>query len=215
MDPSGLIPQDPLFVEYIRARDRYNRDLFEYYQRLLQVLLLVGEELYANGVAGLDRFPWLQAFNCNCTAERGINGLCVPAIPGGLQGANFPVNWPRLANAMRYSQQNYGSFDDWWLVDGSSFNVHGLGVPSPWLFLSTEAFYGSETAALAEIIHEPLHDLAQYGPDWFQHANINEIMGDWQTYVYFLTRTTCNGKSLWDRILEWAGPRPTRPDILR
>ena len=58
---------DPLGLDEI---DDYHRDLFNYYQSLMQVMILVGDELHANGTANLGKkFPWLDG-KYNCTGGR-------------------------------------------------------------------------------------------------------------------------------------------------
>ena len=249
VDPSGLMPPDSIMdrrlgindgyyrsrdrmAEYNRAMDKYNRELFAYYQRLLEIILQVGEELWKNGMAGVARrFPWLDLTGCKCTEVPG----CIAGPDGEsslyvrvseqAQKSPFPVQWPRLAKAMRYSQRQYGDFDDWWLLDASSLNVHGIwflgGGLFPWIFLSDEQFYGTEGQALVDMIHEPLHDFRMYG---IGHGDeLKEIVpadknpaaspygSDWEQMRDFFQSTRCGGKSLWQQLLDRAGPRPVKP----
>lgn len=174
-----------------------------------------------------NRFPWL-AGSYNCTEGRGYvkgsDGESVLGVePEGSIKHPFPVNWDDLREAIVYSMRHYGDFDDWWIVDGSSFNLHGtyiLGV-FPYLFLRDEQFYGSEFGALSDMIHEPMHDVCMYGPG--HGGPEKEIVpmivpskskyGSAYDQLYWFLKTAVddNGVSLWSKILTWIGPRPTEP----
>jgi len=220
--------------EQQRAMEEYNLALFGYYQRLLQILPLVGDELYTNGMEGLGaRFPWLRPGTDKYTDapgwQRGTDGesaLYVQLNPN-MAKRPFPINWPRLAQAIRYSMRHYGTLDKWVLANTSSMNPHGLfiGIFPP--VLSTEQFYGTPNAALADLIHEPLHDLCMYGGvyPWPGHTVIKDIVptggvggepkskygSDLEQLIDFLDTAEPGNRSLWDRILHQAGPRPHKP----
>jgi hypothetical protein len=221
--------------EYDAAMVQYNHELFDYYQQLMQVLVLVGDELALNGIAGVcSRYPWL-AGNYNCTAGRGMEkGSDNESVLGVEREYSmkrpFPVNWFDLREAMIYSMHNYGNFDDWWIVDRSSFNLHGTYIFAfwPYLYLSDDQFYGKEFDALADLIHEPLHDIYMYGP--FHGGPEKEIVpmivaaesrygsSFEQLYWFLVTAVDEDDSSLWSKILIWAGPRPTvplKPEILQ
>jgi hypothetical protein len=199
--------------------------LFAYYQRVLGMLRHVGDHLAKHGMNGLhDEFPWLHVVNHNCTDEAGStsvadgeSALRVVTKPGR-RPIVFPVHWARLVAAMEYSMISYGNSRYWATINASSFNLHGLAIPWPIIYIDKDAFYGPEDMALAILIHEPLHDLSQYGPG---HDGIREIVpcvdgakspygSDWEQFVDFLKNAKgCPAKlSLWQQILRAAGPRP-------
>ena len=110
-----------------RIMHEVNTQLFAYYQRLMQTLIGMGDELYANGIGGLNaRFPRISAkYNCNhaCGKTLGEDGESALAVESpGRRKSPFPYNWPALREAILYSQDNYGSLDKWWLL-GTHF-VH-------------------------------------------------------------------------------------------
>ena len=207
-----------------------DEEKFAYYQSLLQVMLLVGQELHGNGMANLDqRFPWL-AGNYSTTAGRGgLTGLdgesVLKALKNGNVKAVFPSDWMLLEKAIRYSQQNYGQFNDWWLVDYSSTNLHGfwfippLGL-TPWILLDRSVFNASPEQAIEAMIHEPLHDFANHG---FDHDKLMgrivtldhegypapSVYGSaFEQYIDFLKHTKDeNGVSLWEKLKDWATKR--------
>ena len=220
---------------YSSAMDKYNRELFSYYQRLMHILLLVGDELAANGIRGVNsRFPWL-AGSYNRTDGRGYvrgpDGESVLGVePEHGQKHPFPVNWNGLRKAIIYSMRNYGDFDDWWIVDASSINLHGTYIMGwfPYIFLSDEAFHGSEFSALSDMIHEPMHDVCMYGrghggPEkeivpMVVPATSEYGSAFYQLHWFLKTAVDSEGVSLWSKILKWAGPKPvkpTKPNILQ
>lgn len=205
---------------------KYHQELFDYYQRLLQVLVDIGEHLATGGLAAaIEEFPWLAGeYPCssNHGDEIGEDGESRLAVElAGRSKHPFPAQWPLLRDAILYSTQHYGKFSNWWLVQGSSFNLHGLFIPFPFLFLSDEQFFGDEYAALQDLIHEPLHDQRMYG---FGHrSQAKEIVsmvvpadspyGDafYQLHWFLKTAQDEQGTSLWSKILQHAGPRPQPP----
>ncbi|MEZ6104487.1 MAG: hypothetical protein R3E01_36585 [Pirellulaceae bacterium] len=220
--------------------------MFDYKQRILQQLLLVGDELALNGISGVnERFPWL-AGNYSCNTGRGM-------LPGPDEGQSqlfvvskggpvydFPVQWSRLRSAIRYSQENYGKYSDWWVVNRSSQNLHPFVLTGLlWIYLSDEQL--KDDFGIVDLIHEPLHDWNQYGfghggdfsqnwrmignPKWwFGKSDLNDIVptiipskqlggSDFERFYNFLiyTTDTNTGKSLWRRIHDCVGDKPQRP----
>ena len=222
---------DPLGLDEI---DDYHRDLFNYYQSLMQVMILVGDELHANGTANLGKkFPWL-AGKYNCTGGRGAiagkdrESILFVQIPYRAKEP-FPILWPELANAIRYSQKEYGDFEDWILVEGASLNLHGLWFlvitnGYPWLHLGKEPFLRGPREAIETIIHEPQHDFCNYGA--YHDGGMQNIVpcdaegvpadskygSAYEQYIDFLQATKDEqGVSLWEKMGKWVGRKPIKP----
>jgi hypothetical protein len=221
---------DPLGLDEI---DTYHRDLFNYYQSMMQVMTLVGNELHSNGISNIGKqYPWLSG-QYNCSRSRGAvagkDGESELAVQTESREKDpFPIQWPKLAKAMSYSQREYGKFADWSLTDGSSYNLHGLwflgGSLDPRLHLGKEPFLAGPREAIETLIHEPMHDLGNYG---FGHGggmgNIvpletqgypasSKYGSAYEQYVDFLQAAKDqNGVSLWDKLKQWVGPMPTKP----
>ena len=247
IDPSGLQPptdaqKQQAWDDYDAAMARYEKDLvayqkkkFEYLMTLARVSRLAGDELWDNGDQGLRRrFEWLQGID-NCTTDRGtlLSGKdheSMLQIRGSKPRIPFPGNWRRLSQAIKYSDDNYGKFENWVVIDGGSFNPHGLFVaPLANIRLNQDVLNNfGEELAVAELIHESLHDLVNYGPG---HNGIAQIVptgedengehigrkpkspfgSDWEIFVKFAQNAQCNGKTLWVRLKDWAGGPPKKP----
>ena len=209
------------------TQEEYDEKLFNYYQSLMQVMLLVGNELSANGISNIGKlFPSLSG-NYNCTTSNGTTGLSVTNSAGAIK--IFPPSWPNLASAISYSQSTYGDFSDWWLHDKSSSNPHGtyLGIVIPWLFLDKQIFRGSEIGGIDALIHEPCHDPSRYGighgdgmsdllpcVDYFGRPipPTSPFGTTWEQFIDFLQTTKDQNRvSLWEKMLQLAGPKPIPP----
>jgi len=214
-------------ANYNRLLEKYNRELFAYDKRVIHLLLLVGEELYLHGIAGANKkFPELYIVNTNCTSATGITmgangGSALQAIAGSLV-APFPSDWPSIYKAILHFERYYGNFSSWWLNESKSLNLHGLFIPSPWIFLLREHFYSATETAIYTLIHEPMHDPSQHGAG---HGTIKDVVptggvggmpisrhgSQMEQLINFMRVTKCNGKSMWQRILDAAGPAPIPP----
>ena len=185
----------------------------------MQQMWLVGDRLYSGGKALLNSdLPWYSDPYTTVNDHNGWTGNLSAQVGSSVINP-FPVNWPRLASAITYSMTNYDTIalDEVTLIDGSSFNIPGI----PGINIDKDAFYGSEYYAVMTLIHEPLHDASQFG---LGHDGIKEIVdvdgapaaspygSDYKQFATFTQAATrIDGSSLWDRILEEAGPRPIEP----
>lgn len=168
------------FVAGYYRQFAHEKRLFNYYQRIMQSLLLVGNHLFSNGMSGLDfQYPWLGG-TVNVSGSSGSSTGGLYASHPTLGSKQFPEKWARLADAIQYSMQTYGEIDDWTIVEGDSFNLHGLYLAwAPTINLSASAFFSSnEHNAIRDLIHEPLHDQFKYG-----YGHYNEISNIVNTLV--------------------------------
>ena len=95
--------------------------LLDYYQRIMQQILLVGDQLNDNGIGGLSQeMPWYSIINSQTGGRGGAGGL-YSQLPYGNKNP-FPSNWLTLEEAMLYSMRNYRK-TGWFGVD----------VGTPWL----------------------------------------------------------------------------------
>ncbi len=130
------------------------------------------------------------------------DGVCI----GQVGSKPFPPNWPRLRDAMQYYLDNYDFFgpSGITLVDQSSMNLPFI----PGVSIDISQFTGQEYGALQVLIHEPLHDIGQYG---LGHGEIKEIVGptgkptdpngsDYDQFIDYLRDTRVSGETLWNRL---------------
>jgi hypothetical protein len=116
-----------------------------------------------------------------------------PEVPGLSQN--------QVAALMRHMQyaQRYDTIG-WWgvrLHDTSSSNWPVI----PGISLDVKTFYGSEFAALQDLIHEPMHDAG------FFHGHINPVVGSYsmdnyyqRLYDYLKSVRSEDGTSLWSEL---------------
>jgi len=126
----------------------------------------------------------------------------------------FPKTWPRVGKniSIFINSKDYTTigFNDVWIIP--SLPLGSANWPFvPGMSIDEEAFHGQTERAIAELLHEMMHDFGSdqgYGTG-LGHGTIDLIMSDFEEFVVFLKMTKCNGTSLWDLILQQAGPRPT------
>jgi hypothetical protein len=225
--PGGFIP---LLITGIivptkpSAGSVYNQSLMDYYQRVMQQMVKVGEELYTGGINNLNnrspRYRGPFGFPSLNTSSGRSGNLFSQVTPTSVRRP-FPKNWPDLMKAIQYSISNYNKINEWnvGFTSWSSYNLPFV----PGIAISTEAFYGDEFEAISELIHEPQHDFG--GGIWgtgFGHVEMKNIVPTVDTdpqgsdaftqLVDFLKNAKrSDGKSLWQLMLEEAGPKPVKP----
>jgi hypothetical protein len=139
---------------------------------------------------------------------------------------HFPLAWPDLKAAMQYSISNYGSMKNV-SIGNYTWNVWGIGgIHLDGRFLLN---LSNLEETLTELIHEPLHDFSQRGLDigifGGDHSTIQMIVGPttngyfashnaFTALCLFLQSSRCDdGDSLWDKVIDSAGPPPTGDGI--
>ena len=212
--------------QYDAAMQRYNQELLDYYHRIMRELVKVGDSIARAGFTDLPE-PYCN----NDYTTYGNKWIFFGLYSERQEGATeyfFPsFTWKTMSEMIQFADIRFptiGGADGVRLVPnevgGNNFpNVSGMRI-------GDASFYSEHPQDPIDIlIHEAQHEFGQLGLDldpilWEDHIHIRYYFASdteskpdnvFSTYVNFLQSTMCGNKSLWDHILEEAGPRPTRP----
>jgi hypothetical protein len=191
-------PQRHQLMEYNKKVRQYYQELLDYYRALLKNLIALGDEVHANGAPS----------GCKTVTQ-------VIANP-------FPAEWPRLREAIQYSLDNYKTVGPWQVEinDETSANLMLL----PGVTINRRDFTGpNDFLALMYLIHEPLHDWAQFGighAGWSDYG-LGDVIGPtkvppggsyWDKFIDYVRSTHCDGVGLINRVYDKL-TRPMPPQI--
>jgi hypothetical protein len=187
-------------------------------------MFLVGDAIYRGGFELLEEeLPQFHVRNSTNTNPGYTGRLFVQQNPATVK-VFFPDNWNQFVSAILYVQKHYNKFGMFNVDISATESAHNVSL-IPGIALSREAFYGDERDALSELIHESLHDVG-FGPVGLGifHGHIDPIVPtadshgqDAFTKFYDFCRIARDGhgKSLWNQLIDQAGPRPVKPPSRR
>jgi RHS repeat-associated protein len=202
--------------------ERADKGLLQKYRRLMREMIYVGDKLWSEGPSGLSSNYRVT----NCTDVPGSSGKLFAQITPVSTMAYFPIMWPRLKAALDYAHRTNTHYGPGGVLftPTSSFNVPII----PGVNINRDAFFNSAVGAIAELAHEPQHDLMKHFVDLkrsypdYHHDQIRKMFpnnpfpqsdNDYTLFMNFLFSAKCtNGKPLWVNMRQTAGlnPRTTR-----
>ena len=219
----------PESMEYWWASRKYERGLrdwrqcrLNYLHEIMEEMVAVGNIIDKEGVGGLaKRDPAYSVFkpdaeNCNVSLCPNGGGT---VTRGEFDPQVWPKYWDVLEDAINYSLNNYDDCRYWGWADGSSMNFWGM----PGITMDETAFdKDNYIYTIGLLIHEPLHDLGQYGfghSSWKCKHTLGAIVGPsnvpeggsyYDNFINFLRSAKCGSDdpatSIWDAIKKKVGP---------
>jgi hypothetical protein len=210
----------------------YDQRLLEWYRKVLREMAAVGDALQRGGGAELRRRPGYEGVYANIRG-RNNNGTLATGPP--ISPVVFPVLWPELSKAIKYSIDNYIFIGADPIAKGFTlippFGQNGLNLRDffwsytgpPWTLLAPDVFHDNDRdrglyTILHTIVHEPLHDFI-YDHDDMRNLLPTKVPPDdgegedafTRFWNFLLQARDQNGVSLFTKILEVVGPPPPRP----
>jgi len=189
-----------------------------YYRAVMAEMIEVGDLLFNGGIRALRKkkgYWFWDTSESHCTDKPGwrmsLDGSTYASEsalyvqrPDAARNP-FPINWPRLSEAMQYSLDHYDTITFWnvYIWDYSSTNLPLI----PGICIDRQSFDASERDAIEKMIHEPQHDWYEGGRKGMRalggigHYYIREIVGPSRNYgqrIYQYTPSSPTGKTDFD-----------------